>query len=188
MPPSGGIFFTPTPMKIGTSLKIALAFLVASIVIKLALKTFGVDVTTAVYGYILFIVAAAAVGIFALRRQANEALSYTMELKAGMQPLALYSLLVSGFTYIYYSFIHPGYFETLLATQINKRIQEGIEKGYTEAEIQTVIQSLESSSATIHTPFIWSTITFFSLLFLGFIYTLFLTLVLRVGPAKELKL
>ena len=107
-----------------------------------------------------------------------------MEFKAAMQPVAVYLVLFSVFLFTYYNFINPNYLADIHAQNIQDRIQEATEIGYSQEQINQLVERLEDANV-IYTPFIWSSITLFVTLFIGLFYSLLLTFILRLSGVRE---
>lgn len=86
-----------------------------------------------------------------------------------MKVTSVFALIIAAFTYVYYAFIHPSYFENMRATRI---------AAAPEAQVEAITSNVEF----IFSPFIHSTITLMGLMVIGFFYTIILVLILRAVP------
>lgn len=164
--------------------QIAFSLLLLSVIWKFGVYTLELANTYNIYLTLLLILVAAAAGLFLLRRSAKEELTFVMELKAAMQPVAIYLVLFSVFLFVYYKFINPNFLADIHAQNIQDRIQEANQLGYSQEQINQLVERLEDANV-IYTPFIWSSITLFITLFIGFFYSLLLTFILRLSGVRE---
>lgn len=164
--------------------QIALSLLLISIIWKFTVYTMEWANNYNIYVTLLFILVAALTGIIALRKKAQEELTFIMEFKAAMQPVATYLLLFSAFLFIYYQYINPNFLADLHAQNIAERIQEATDLGYSQDQINQLVEGLEQSKM-IYSSFTWSSITLFVTLFIGLFYSLMLTFILRLAPIRN---
>lgn len=174
------VYFVP----MNNSNQIALALVVISIIWKFTVYTLELDNTFNIYLTLLFILVAAFFGIYQLRKQAEEDLTFVMEFKAAMQPVAIYLLLFGAFLFAYYKFINPNFLSDLHAQNILERVEEAKQLNYSKEQINTLVERLDEAKM-IYTPFVWSSITLFITLFIGLFYSLLLTLILRLSGVRE---
>lgn len=164
--------------------QIALVFLLISILWKFTVYTMDWGNEYNFFLALLLIIIASFLGIYLQRKATQERLSFVMELKAALQPTALYILFYSIFLFVYYKFINPTYLPNLHTEMINARVEEAKGLEYTTEQIQQMVDGLESAGV-IYDPFLWSSITLFLLIFVGFIYSALLTLILRISKVQQ---
>ncbi len=152
-----------------------IAAFILSVVAKLGYFYFMVedeDIDVGVrFAYLLFFLIALVVGL-ATWKQSNPRSKFTEDVKTGMKIASVYAILLSAFTWIYYSWINPAYF----AGKINEAVGAASEE---------TLEQVQSTASFIFDPFTHSTITLFGTVVIGFFYVLVLTLLLR-WQAKQL--
>lgn len=137
-----------------------------------------------IYGLLLLLIVAGFSGIYFIRQQAKESLTFIMEFKSAMQPIALFVMLHSLFLWVYYNYINPTFLSAMHNSNIQDRIKEAKANGWTAEEINKMVDGLEGASV-IYEPFVWSSITLFLLLFGGIFYSLLITAVLRNSSIRD---
>ncbi|GAB5539454.1 MAG: hypothetical protein Salg2KO_15570 [Salibacteraceae bacterium] len=94
---------------------------------------------------------------------------FTHDVKTGMKITSIFALIVALFTWVYYRWINPSYFE--------QRIEEAIAQAPAES-----VEAITSNVELIFNPFTHSTITLFGMMVIGFFYTLIVVLIMRAKP------
>ncbi len=151
----------------------ALYFALAGIGVKLITFFLALPFEVGIFGYFLFILFALFLGMRKHIIQGSYQ-GFGDVLKAGMKIGSIYAVLVSVFTYIYYSYIDYNFFPG----QIAERMLEGKEAGMTDEQILQMKDSLEFVfSTSTHT-----TGTLIGFMFVSFIYALLWTLIFTKIP------
>jgi len=94
------------------------------------------------------------------------------DVKAGMKVASLYALILAPFTYIYYKWINPEYFQD--------RMEQAIAAAQESTPDQ--VEQVRETVSFIFDAFTHATITLFGLLFIGFLYTLVIVAIFRTKP------
>lgn len=164
------------------STTVALILFGLLVVFRLLIETLNWDWTIRVYPILLFILVAGYMGIREQRIKSREYLTYIMELKAALRPAALLAFLYSLFSFIFYRFVSPGFFNKMIVerrTEFEKSIAEN-NVGPDEAE--KVLQNFEQVTDYIFSPLNWATFTLLGLIMLSFVYGALLVLFARKFP------
>ena len=93
-------------------------------------------------------------------------------LKEGMKGGGFFVVLISGFTFVYYKWIHPDYF----MMQMSKRLDMAYDQGYSPEDLATLKADLTSS---IMTAGMWTSITLLIFTIFAFLCGAVLTLFIR---------
>lgn len=117
------------------------------------------------FAYLLFFLIALVLGVSTWKRQTPRS-AFTEDVKTGMKITSVYGLLLALFTWIYYKWINPAYFEDKIKEAIDAAPEESLE------QIQQTVELIFSASTH-------STITLFGTIVIGFFYVLVITLLLR---------
>ena len=165
-------------------IQVTLGFLAASVVVKFTVYTLDYDNVYNIFVSLLFILLSGLFGLYHIRKNAKEQLTFLIELKATMQPAATYILFFSVFLFAYYSFINPTQLEMQHAQNIEQRLDEAKTKNYSDAEIAQLQERLKGAEM-IYRPFTWSSITLFVLLFSALFYLMVLVVVFRIPAVQK---
>lgn len=106
--------------------------------------------------------------------------AFTDDIKSGMKVASIYALVVSGFTWLYYAKINPGYF----AQRIEERVhaaEQAIAAGAENAD-QIDLAQVEQTVGFIFNAFTHASLTLFGLMALGFFYTIIIVMLFRWKP------
>tara|TARA_B100000902_G_C27259427_1_gene889794 strand:- start:1131 stop:1628 length:498 start_codon:yes stop_codon:yes gene_type:complete len=94
---------------------------------------------------------------------------FTHDVKTGMKITSIFALIISIFTWIYYTWINPEYFANRISDALSQAPEESIE-------------AIETNASFIFNAFTHSTITLLSMMVIGFFYTLIMVLIMRAKP------
>ncbi|MAZ38133.1 MAG: hypothetical protein CL842_11840 [Crocinitomicaceae bacterium] len=151
----------------------AAAFAIFGISSRMLVFAMGWDNSVATQLYFLFLLLAVFFGIRAFFISKPES-NFVQLFKVGARSSALYSLAVTGFTYIFYKFFDPNYFLGQIAT----RLDEAQSKGYSAEEIERFTANMEIVfSLSTHIP---TTLIGFTLL--GMSYSVIVAFIFRKVP------
>lgn len=106
----------------------------------------------------------------------EEGLPYSRALGLGTLVSLFGALIFSLFTYILYKYIEPGLIDKMLANLEEKLIQQGWK--------DESIEKMLGSSRTMMTPAILAVSQLFSIVFLGFLFSLILAIFFKKEPAN----
>lgn len=158
-----------------TPLSIAVWMVLISIVLKLFVFLTSNQFTDvgqiAVFGNIFFLLTGIFLGIRLFKKaqlQKTKGSTFIDDFKAGMKVAALYSVLMAGFVFVYYSFIDPSYFDIKLAKQIEVAQSQDMN-----------IEQVKATGEFILTPFFQTTITLIGFILLGSFYASILAFLMR---------
>jgi hypothetical protein len=151
--------------------RIALNFSLAGMGVKMAVFYFALPFEYGIFGYFLFILFAL---FFGMRKHMQKSgfLGFGDLLKTGMKIGAIYSAIISAFTYIYYRFIDYSYYPGKIA----EKMLEAKEAGASEEQIAQAKETLEVMFSAS------SPVTLLGFLFTSFIYSLIWTLIFTKIP------
>lgn len=132
-------------------------------------------------GYLLFLILTCFFALYERRKTQESFSTYIEDFKYGMKGVALFALIVSLFTFFFYTNLDPEYFPN--------RIQERVEMAQT-MDMETVTNPMKSSkeeliekerkfSQMIYDPFNHSVISLFIFLMLGGVYSAIITALVR---------
>lgn len=119
------------------------------------------------FAYLLTFLLALFFGLRTWKAQ-NEGSDFVSDMKSGLKIASIYSIILSAFTYIYYKFINPAYFEGRIA-----------EKMQAASEANEDLSKVRDTASLIFDAFTHSTLTLFGLIFIGLFYTLILVAMFR---------
>ena len=123
--------------------------------------------------YLLCFLAALFIGLRSWKIQ-HLGSKFTDDIKSGLKIASIYSLVISGFTWLYYAKLNPEYF----ANRIAKAIKAAEDAGITLDEIENV----RDTTSFIFDAFTHSTLTLFGYIAMGFFYTIILVMFFRYRP------
>ncbi len=123
--------------------------------------------------YLLCFLAALFIGLRAWKIQ-HQGSPFTDDVKSGLKIASIYAIIISAFTYAYYAFINPSYFET----KISEAVVAAEEAGLTEKNLENV----QNTTSFIFDAFTHSTLTLFGYITMGLFYTIVLVLLFRYRP------
>lgn len=123
--------------------------------------------------YLLCFLAALFIGLRAWKIQHPGSL-FTEDVKSGLKIASIYAMVISAFTYAYYSWINPAYFEGKIATATAAAEESGIPVEQ--------LENVKNTTAFIFDAFTHSTLTLFGYISIGLFYTLILVLLFRYRP------
>lgn len=161
------------------SLNIALNFALIGILVKFTIFILELPREYAIYGYFLFILFALFFGLRKhFEKKGYQGIGNTV--KEGMRIASVYSIVITLFTYIYYTYIDSGF----LQSRLTERILEAQELGYSEEQIEQVRASGEFFfSVSMHTSF-----TLFGFMIVGLIYSVIWAIIFwKVPNARGIK-
>lgn len=111
-------------------------------------------------------------GIRLFKSQMEEKTSFLADAKAGMKVAGMYSVLMSIFVYVYYSYIDPAYFEIKLASQMElMSAKEGVTKA--------AVNNARKTGEFVLSPYFQSTVTLILYLLFGTFYSALITFFVR---------
>ena len=168
--------------KIIKSTTVALILFGLLVVFRLLIETLNWDWTIRVYPILLFILVAGYMGIREQRIKSREYLTYIMELKAALRPSAMLAFLYSAFSFIFYRFISPNFFDKMIMERRSEFEKSISENNVGAEEAGKVLQNFEQVTEYIFSPLNWATFTLLGLIMLSFIYGALLVLFARKFP------
>ncbi|MDP4662661.1 MAG: DUF4199 domain-containing protein [Salibacteraceae bacterium] len=124
------------------------------------------------FAYLLFFLLALFLGMRTWKSQ-NDPSEFTEDMKAGMKIASIYAMMVSAFTYAYYKFINPNYFEYKISENLRLASESGEDVD---------LDKVKETVSFIFDAFFHSTITLFGLIFIGLFYTIVIVAILRYKP------
>lgn len=151
----------------------AIAFAIFGMSTRLLVFAMGWDNSVATQLYLLFLLLAV---FFSVRTYfiTKPESTFVQLFKSGARASALFSIIVGGFTYIFYKFIDTTYFLGL----IEGRLDEARAKGYSLEDIEKMTGNLEFAFSLI--PYIPATILFFTII--GISYSVIVAFIFRKVP------
>ena len=159
-----------------SSLSIAVYATLFSVITKMVI--FSVDtedyqyIRYSTFAYLLLILLSSFGGIWLFRSKAEGVTTFIQDMKAGVRVTSLYAVLVSFFTFIYYKLIDPGFFQF--------KIEQAVVIA-SENENADLDQARETAEFVFN-AFTHSTFTLFAFVFLGALYSVILTWLVRKMP------
>lgn len=163
---------------------IAIYLGLATIVFRLLIETFEWDWGIRIFPIILFILIVSFVGIRKLKSNSTEKLNFVSVFQSGMRPAMFYVIIISIFTFVFYQFLSPHFFERVMEIQIEENVAKLKATNTSDADIELYIKGFRENKAfkEMFKPFTWTTMTLFALMILTAFYTFILTLVERKFP------
>lgn len=122
------------------------------------------------FGYLLVFLLALFLGLRDFK-STNKRSDFAKDVKEGMKVTSVFSIIVSSFTWLYYKWINPAYFENRIAELNSIPLME-----------EKQAENVKNTAEFIFNAFTHSTITLFGLMVLGFVYTLVLVMIMRAKP------
>jgi len=133
----------------------------------------GWDNSVATQLYFLFLLLAVFFGIRAFFISKPES-TFVQLFKSGAQASALFSIIVGGFTYVFYKFVDTTFFIGL----IEARLDEARSKGYSLEDIEKMTGNLESVFSLVS----YVPLTVFLFTLLGMSYSVVVAFIFRKVP------
>lgn len=124
------------------------------------------------FAYLLFFLLALFLGLRAWKKK-NDPSDFPTDMKSGMKIASIYAIIVSAFTYVYYKFINPNYFEFKIAERMKAAADSGEDVD---------LDKIKETASFIFDAFIHSTITLFGLIAIGLFYCIIIVAILRFKP------
>ncbi len=155
-----------------------------TIVLRLVIDTLDFDWRLIVYVLLFAILFCCYSGIRKQRSmiESKDQLGILLDVKAGMRVGAFYALLMSIFSYIFYSWINPAFFPSLIESRADE-LRAGIDSSQTTPEeMEQIMTKFYEFSEFIFSAFQWATFTLFSLVFLSAFYSLIIALIAKKAP------
>lgn len=99
---------------------------------------------------------------------------FTTDIKTGMKITSVFAIIITGFTFLYYKWINPAYFEDKIQTALDASSPDQLENTKRWVEL-------------IFSAFSHSTLTLVGVIVIGFIYTVVLVAIMRGKPELLIK-
>lgn len=146
------------------------------IIARLLLFSFGPESGWLDHGirlfYLLVLLIALMWGIVRHRKRFAGEPSFGTEVKAGMKVGSVFVLLIALFTYVFYRFVNPAYFQEKIHTILKSA----------QGRTTTELENIQATSEFVFSPFTHATATLFIGLLIGFLYTLLMVALVRMKP------
>ena len=157
-------------------MKIALVMGVVAIALKLTLfkaeVEHGVAARIVMFSHLMLIMIGTFFGVRAVDPGASDS-DTKIQLKSGMRVAGLYALIVCAFLVVYYEFINPNYFQSLIESKMEA--VSNYKLTHPEVDIENERKTAELFLSTKFQV----TITLFGLVISGVIYSLLITFFLK---------
>ncbi len=157
------------------SFSIAVWMLAASVLIKMSIYLTGNQFTTigeyAIFANIFVLLVGIFIGLRAHKQKILNQSSFVEDFKESMKVTANFVVLLAIFTYAYYSWIDPSFFEIRLSEQVQIAKDSGMN-----------VEQVRQTGETILDPFFHTTITVLGFLLLGSFYSAMLCFLVRKFP------
>jgi hypothetical protein len=123
--------------------------------------------------YLLCFLAALFFGLRTWKLQQGQG-DFAGDMKTSMKIASIYALVISSFTWLYYKWIDPSYFEGRRAEAISSAASSGAD--------ETQLENVTNTVAFIFDPFTHATITLFGYIAIGLFYSIVVVLLFRARP------
>lgn len=161
---------------------VAIYLALITIILRLLLDTFQLDNQYIVYVLMFIVLVISYLGVRKVHQQIPQVLPVVFSLKAGMRPGALYALIISVFTFVFYKWINPLFFSTMIEERAAKIKAGAVEAGKSTHEIEAILKGFYEFSEMVFSPVQWASFTLFGMIFLCGFYSFILALVARKFP------
>ena len=165
-------------------IKFALLFSTLGIVTKVFLWQQGLLNENPEYagmGYLLFLMLTCFFSLYYMRKELQESTKYVQDFKYGMRSVALFSIVVTLFTYFFYEYLDPEYFPNRIAERM--AVAEAVDISTVESPIELtkekLIENQKRISEAIYDSANHSFISLFAFLILGGVYSSLITWLTR---------
>jgi hypothetical protein len=165
-------------------IKFALLFSVFGIATKIILWQQGfLDGSPEYAGmnYLLFLMLTCFFSLYVMRKGLKEPTKYLHDFKYGMRSVALFALVVTLFTYVFYEYLDPEYFPNRIAERM--AVAEAVDLKTVDSPIELtkekLIENQKRISEAIYDSANHSFISLFAFLILGGIYSSIITWLTR---------
>lgn len=165
-------------------LKYALLFSFLGIATKLLLWSLGYLAETPEYGgmgYLLFLLLTSFLALYEKRKNQQGASEFLQDFKYGMKSIALYAVIVAGFTFIFYEVIDPDFFPNRIEERLALAEQTDMStvQNPNIKNKEQLIEGERNIAELIYSSTFQTTITVFIFLLLGAVYTSIITFLVR---------
>ncbi len=133
----------------------------------------GLDSYISTQLYFLFLLLAIYFGMRGFKRSRTDA-GFKAMFRSGMQGGAIFTLLVTAFTYVYYQWLNPEYF----LHRIESRVAEASQLGYSEDQIEKV----RSTAMFIFSAGVDSTVNLIMFMLMTVLYSVTIAILFRRLP------
>lgn len=158
-----------------SNISIVVWMIVVSILLKLIVYIQGWQFSDfesiAIFGNVFVLMTGVFLGIRLFKIQ-NGKTSFPQDFKAGIRVASLYTLAMTAFVYVYYSFIDAAYFKLKLQKQLELAQENGMN-----------LEQVKQTGEVVLSPFFQSTITLIGFLLLGSFYSAILSFLMRKFPS-----
>ncbi|MEX2595464.1 MAG: DUF4199 domain-containing protein [Salibacteraceae bacterium] len=103
---------------------------------------------------------------------------FTDDIKSGMQIVSIFALIIAAFTWIYYKWINPHYFEYKIQQTVNAASNSTPIDG---ADVD--IEQIQHTASLIFNAATHSSLTLFGIIVMGFFYTIIIVMLFRWRPS-----
>lgn len=168
-------------------LKYAVIFSLLSIITKIALWKNGLLQTDANYStisYLFFLLLCILFTSWDHKKKHSEPTAYLDDVKYAMRSVGIFSLIISSFTYFYYSNLDPGFFPGKINERLEIAANINLEEIRSPEKLtrEKVLENEKRIAEMFFNNFNHSSITLFSFLFFGALYSSIIVWGLRKIP------
>lgn len=170
--------------------QVAISFALVALIVKLAAFSMGIQhggmEKYIFYIYIFLLLLTVFMGIRSTKIMSESTTSLGQDFRAGARSAAMFAILVTLITYLYYSNIDPEFFEIKRAENLStlpEKINQAIKKGdFSIEQIKEKVKGDIISTNTIFSPYLHSMATMFGLVFIGLFQSIVFAFLMKKSP------